>query len=60
MTGRVRARAMAQPERLHRAHWKGGHGYLAHRMLGNVISRPPAGESPGVQSGGLGYPDQLL
>ncbi len=56
MTGRVRARAMAQPERLHRAHWEGGHGYLAHRMPGNVTSRPPAGELPGAQSGGLGLP----
>ena len=28
----------------------------AHRMLSNVTSRPSAGQSPGVQSGGLGLP----
>ena len=31
-------------------------GHPAHRMLNNVTSRSAAGQSPGVQSGGLGLP----
>jgi membrane protein YdbS with pleckstrin-like domain len=33
-----------------------GHGNPAHRMLSSMTGRPPAGQSPGVQSGGLGLP----
>jgi hypothetical protein len=34
-------------------------GTLRTAMLSNVTSRPSTGQPPGVQSGGLAYPDQL-